>query len=223
MEHKISEAIVKHNRWKFDLKNAIESGNCQFTVAEIQNPHLCTFGKWLDSPEGKNLPDYPQIVELHIKIHNEAAKILHLALLGQPSHALIKMQLGSRFSQLSSQLIDKLATMNQKMGDAIVMHNRWKFDLKEAIATGQSNILVEEAKNPLLCPFGKWLYSAEGIILPNYLELAELHGEFHDEAANILNLALTGQSSAAIAQMQLGSNFSRISSKLIDKLAQIGH
>ncbi|GEM_PF-678480 len=222
MNTKISEAIVTHNHWKFDLKNAIETGQSGLTVDEIQNTHLCTLGKWLDTVDGKRLPDYSQIVELHGKFHHEAGKIRYLALTGQPSQAIAKMQLGSLFSQLSSLLIDKLATMNKKMGDAIVMHNRWKFDLKQAIATGQSHILVEEAQNPLLCSFGKWLYSAEGIILPNYLELVELHGEFHKEAANILHLALTGESSEAIARMQLGSDFSRISSNLIDKLAEIG-
>lgn len=222
MNLKIMEAIVIHNKWKFDLKNAIETGQSDFTVDDIQNTHLCTLGKWLDSVEGKCLPDYFKIVELHRKFHHEAGKILYLALTGQPSQAIAKMQLGSLFSQLSSQLIDKLATMNPKMGEAIVMHNRWKFDLKQAISTGQSHIIVEDAQNPLLCSFGKWLYSAEGIILPNYLELIKLHGEFHKEAANILSLALTGSSNEAIAKMQLGSYFSRISSKLIDNLAEIG-
>ena len=222
MNKKISEAIVMHNHWKFDLKNAIETGQSAFTVNDIQNPHFCVLGKWLDTVEGKSLSDYSQLLELHKIFHHEAGKILHLALTGQPSQAIAKMQLGSLFSQRSSQLIDKLAMMNPKMGEAIVMHNRWKFDLKQAIATGQSHIIVEDAKNHLLCSFGKWLYSAEGIILPNYLERVEVHGEFHKEAANILSLALTGESSEAIARMQLGSYFSRISSNLIDKLAEIG-
>jgi hypothetical protein len=221
MNKKIGEAIVAHNRWKFELKNAIRTGKSDFTIEEISNPHTCTFGKWLLSNEGQKLPDYDEIAKLHDEFHQEAAEVLCLALMGRPSTALTKMQEGSRFSQLSAKLIDKLTHLNKKIGKEIATHNIWKFHLKNAIETGRSHFTVEEVQNYHACIFGEWLDSAEGKRLPHYLEICELHKKFHEEAAVVLRLALMGRPNEALARMREGSRFSQISAQLIEKLADI--
>ncbi|EDN65761.1 hypothetical protein BGP_0046 [Beggiatoa sp. PS] len=171
--------------------------------------------------KGKKLPDYGEIAKLHEKFHQEAAQVLSLALMGRPSTAIVKMQEGSPFSQLSAKLIDKLTHLNKKIGQEIATHNIWKFHLKNAIETGRSHFTVEEVKNYHACVFGEWLDSAEGKRLPHYLDIIELHKKFHEEASIVLRLALMGQPSEAIARMREGSLFSQISSQLIEKLTDI--
>jgi len=221
MNKTIGQSIVAHNHCKFDLKNAIRTGKSDLTIENISNPHTCIFGKWLDYPEGKKLPNYYEIVKLHKTFHQEAAQVLSLALMGQPSTAIAKMQEGSRFSQLSAKLIDKLIHLNQKIGQEIATHNVWKFHLKNAIKTGCSDFTIEEVKNYHACVFGEWLDSAEGKRLPHYLDIIELHKKFHEEASIVLRLALMGQPSEALVRMREGSKFSQISAQLIEKLTDI--
>ena len=221
MNKKIGQAIVTHNRWKFDLKDAIETGKSNLTVEMVSNPHICTFGKWLNSSDGQKLSDYSEITQLHQEFHDEAAQVLSLALVGRPSAALIKMREGSQFSQISAKLINKLAHLNQKIGQEIAAHNLWKFHLKNAIETGHSNFTIEEIQNFHACTFGKWLDSTEGRKLPNYLEIFELHKRFHEEASMVLQLALRGCPSEALTKMREGSQFSQLTSQLIEILANI--
>ena len=105
----IDKAIWAHSRWKVHLKKAIATGQSDFSIRDVQNPHTCVFGKWLDSAAGKSLPSYSQIFELHKKFHEEASHILELALMGQTNEATEQMKLGSHFNQLTAQLVNKLA------------------------------------------------------------------------------------------------------------------
>ncbi|HIE00132.1 MAG TPA: hypothetical protein EYP59_07550 [Thiotrichaceae bacterium] len=113
MNDKIDQAIWAHSRWKVHLKQAIETGQSDFTVETVQNPHACAFGQWLDSKEGKTLSHYSEIVELHQNFHQEAAHILSLALTGQKEDAATKVQLGSEFSHLTAKLVNKLADIGK--------------------------------------------------------------------------------------------------------------
>jgi len=102
-------AIRAHSRWKFHLKDVIEKGYSNFTITQVADCHACEFGKWLDSKHGKALPGYQEFVKLHQQFHQEAASIMQLALEGEKEKALEKMQLGSHFNQLASELINRLA------------------------------------------------------------------------------------------------------------------
>ncbi len=113
MKETIEKAIWAHSRWKIHLKQAIETGQSNFTVEEVQNPHHCAFGQWLDSAYGRTLPDYSEVFELHSAFHQEASQILSLALAGQTSEATAKMQLGSPFNQQTAKLVNKLAEIGQ--------------------------------------------------------------------------------------------------------------
>jgi hypothetical protein len=113
--------------------------------------------------------------------------------------------------------------MSKKIDQVIWAHSRWKVHLKEAIKTGKSDFTVEEVRNPHACPFGQWLDSKEGRTLPHYSEIVQLHQDFHQEAAEILNLALSGQKEEAASRVQLGSNFNQLTAKLVNQLAEIGN
>jgi hypothetical protein len=113
MNETIDKAIWAHSRWKVHLKNAIETGQSDFTVEQAQNHHVCAFGKWLDSAEGRTLPHYLEIAELHRKFHQEASQILNIALAGRKNEATDKIHLGSPFSQLTARLVNKLAEIGQ--------------------------------------------------------------------------------------------------------------
>ncbi|MDM8559428.1 CZB domain-containing protein [Candidatus Parabeggiatoa sp. HSG14] len=111
--------------------------------------------------------------------------------------------------------------MKETIDKAIVAHSRWKIHLKNAIKTGKCNSTVEEVQNSHACKLGEWLDSAAGKALPSYQELFELHREFHQEASHVLHLALTGQKSEATEKMDLGSQFSQLTAKLVNKLAEV--
>ncbi len=119
--HKIhadfDKMIQSHSRWKFRLKDIIEHGKSDLVIADVRNAHLCSFGQWLDSAEGRKLPYYKELVELHRDFHDEAASILQIALSAQKEEALEKMKLGSHFNQIAAKLINKIADIkrdNQK-------------------------------------------------------------------------------------------------------------
>ncbi|MBE9563078.1 MAG: CZB domain-containing protein [Proteobacteria bacterium] len=113
MLEKIDKAIWAHSRWKIHLKQAIETGKSDFNVETTSNHHDCVFGQWLDSKDGKKLPEYDTVVEFHRNFHIEAANILDLALKGDASAATAKMQMGSKFNQLTAKLVNKLAEIGK--------------------------------------------------------------------------------------------------------------
>jgi hypothetical protein len=102
------QIINNHSRWKHLLKKVIESGQSEFTVAHVRDAHHCAFGKWLYSPDGKSLPHYSKVVELHQHFHEEAAKVLELALQGHFYQASEQLKLGSPFSQATTNLVNEL-------------------------------------------------------------------------------------------------------------------
>ncbi len=99
---------------------------------------------------------------------------------------------------------------------AIAAHAKWKFHLKEAIASGKSEKTVAEVAPEDRCEFGHWL-----LALPNadrqsaeWQKVRTLHADFHRAAANVLKLALAGKEDEATAEMAFGGNFAKVSSQL---------
>lgn len=109
------QAIVVHSNWKKHLKKAIETGTSDVTLAETKDVHQCLLGQWLDSQEGKYLPHYTELLKMHEAFHEEAAAILQLVLLGEKTEAAERITLGSRFGQLSAQLINKLVEIRDSL------------------------------------------------------------------------------------------------------------
>jgi hypothetical protein len=109
------QVIRNHSHWKYLLKKAIEQGQSELTEINARDPHHCAFGKWLFSPAGKVLPHYLEVVELHQHFHKEAAKVLDLALQGQPNEASESLKLGSPFNQATAKLINKLGEIRDTL------------------------------------------------------------------------------------------------------------
>ena len=112
MNEKIDQAIITHSRLKFHLKKAIETGEGGSIHKEVKDHHACLMGKWLDSVEGKTLPNYSEVVMLHQEFHKEAYQVFNLAMTGKKDEAMARLRLRSKFSQLSSKLVNKLVETN---------------------------------------------------------------------------------------------------------------
>ena len=106
-KEQIDNAIGAHGMWKARLRSAIDTGKSDFKTEIVRTDNNCDFGKWLHgaiAPELKNSPAYPSIVKAHAEFHQEAGRILQLAVSGKKAEAEKELAPGSKFSNLSSQL-----------------------------------------------------------------------------------------------------------------------
>jgi hypothetical protein len=106
----IDKAIAAHAKWKFYLREAIETGKSDRTVESVRPANVCAFGKWLYSlPAPQKLTEHwKKVQDLHAKFHIEAAKVLELALAGHQAQAKDAMAPGGPFATVSSHLTTAL-------------------------------------------------------------------------------------------------------------------
>ena len=107
--------------------------------------------------------------------------------------------------------------LKEQIDKAIGAHGMWKARLKMAIDSGKSEFNPAIVKTDNNCDFGKWLYndiSPELKKSPIYDTVIKIHAEFHAEAGQVLQLALSGQKEEAEKGMGTGSKFSEISASL---------
>ena len=117
----INLAVAAHRDWKFKLRKAIETGQCESTPDKVKMDNNCSFGKWLHyriDPSVKNTPNYIEIVDLHAQFHREAGSILELALNGDKAKAASLMESGTKFVSLSSSLTVKMMEWQKALMDA---------------------------------------------------------------------------------------------------------
>jgi hypothetical protein len=102
----INKAIGAHGMWKQRLKEAIDTGKSDFTVERVRPDSLCDFGKWLYSlpANDQTSPHWKTVRELHGKFHVEAAHVLSLAIGGHSEEAEKRLDTGSNFTKISSEL-----------------------------------------------------------------------------------------------------------------------
>ena len=107
--------------------------------------------------------------------------------------------------------------MREEIVAAILAHGQWKARLITAIETGKSDFTPDNVKVDDKCAFGKWFHSLSGEDLksPYYNEVKELHAKFHQIAARILDLAITGKKEEAQTAMGPTSEYMEISTQLI--------
>jgi hypothetical protein len=89
----INKAIAAHGLWKVRLHEAITSGKSDFKPATVASDTACEFGKWFYAIPTADRPAefWPKIQPLHARFHEEAGRILHLALEGKQDDALTLM------------------------------------------------------------------------------------------------------------------------------------
>ena len=108
-------------------------------------------------------------------------------------------------------------SLSDEIQEAIGAHGLWKGRLHTAIETGSCKFTVASVGQDSQCAFGKFLYSnADPAIRnsPHWRTCLDLHSKFHQAAARVLQLALTGNQEAAKKEMDPQSEFFRLSRTL---------
>ena len=103
---RIVHAIAAHAKWKFYLREAIETGTSEWTVDEVRVDNRCEFGMWLQAlpPDDRKTEHWENVCRLHAQFHKEAAEVLKLALAGRREEAEAAIAQGSRFAKVSTKL-----------------------------------------------------------------------------------------------------------------------
>jgi hypothetical protein len=110
------EAVFAHSQWKHRLRQAIEKGTSEWSVAEAKADDRCEFGKWLDRlpTAEKTSAHYSDLTSSHAEFHRAAAEVLALALSGKQAEARDAMAPGSRFRTISTKLVLQLSDMAKR-------------------------------------------------------------------------------------------------------------
>jgi hypothetical protein len=103
---------------------------------------------------------------------------------------------------------------------AIGAHGEWKRRLATAISTGTDVSTPAKVRSDSLCAFGEWLYKADTATATDlhYAGVKDLHGQFHQTAADVLILAIEGRKDDAEKAMAMGSHFAAVSAKLTNAM-----
>lgn len=106
----------------------------------------------------------------------------------------------------------------REIDKAIGAHGMWKHRLKMAIETGEVDTPVETIHTDNHCDFGKWLDGPTLTLTDktskHFKTVKELHEEFHETAARVAKLAVSGNEAEAEKMMAFGGEYSAISAKL---------
>jgi hypothetical protein len=112
-------------------------------------------------------------------------------------------------------------TEAEKITAAIDAHTQWFVKLCIAIHSGTSQFKPEIVRTDDNCEFGKWLRSDfPDRNMPNIQEIKLLHAKFHQQAAEVLALAITGKRDEALKLLEIASGIRKSSTELVGKLMQ---
>lgn len=102
----ITKAIGAHGLWKQRLRQAIDTGKSDFTVEKVRPDNNCDFGKWLHglAAGDKTSAHWKTVQELHANFHQEASRVLDLALKGKKPDAEKGIAPDSPFAKVSTSL-----------------------------------------------------------------------------------------------------------------------
>jgi len=109
LAQQIRAALTAHELWRAHLVQAALTGRARMTVTEAAREEACDLGRWLQRIG--ELPEVPQVApvrDLHRHFHEEAARVLELALTGRRSESLLAVGPGSRFDEASIRLSSAL-------------------------------------------------------------------------------------------------------------------
>lgn len=89
--------------------------------------------------------------------------------------------------------MDRVAEIEQAIGN----HALWMSHLRQAILETPAALDVEVIRAEDQCDFGKWLYGSRLSVADRassvYQEVERLHAEFHQVAAQVVELAASGR------------------------------
>ncbi len=105
------------------------------------------------------------------------------------------------------QVNDTAHIVSEIMASALDAHRAWTTRLQQAIDTGTSTTSVEVAGKDDRCAFGKWLHGPDLFHdrePDRWQQLHDLHERFHRNAAQILDLAISGHADQATERLHSG-------------------
>ena len=107
--------------------------------------------------------------------------------------------------------------------EAIQSHLEWIWRLKDFIR-GRELLDPDSVAQHDRCPLGEWIDGAgmQYRHLDDYVNLKELHAEFHRRAARIVRIAASGDTTTAAKRLEFGGEFRNVSSQLVDILHRLG-
>jgi len=117
LETLVTKAIAAHGQWKVRLRQAIDTGKSEWSIDQVKVDDQCVLGQWIYGDAVARFPGDPlvqEIRELHRQFHQEAAKVLSLALMGRKADAERLMEQGSAYARISGSLVRALQKLGQK-------------------------------------------------------------------------------------------------------------
>lgn len=114
----IDAALAAHESWKQRLRSAIETGTCEISVETASLDDQCAFGRWLVDGvpwRARKSWDYTNVKRLHAAFHEEAGRVLHLAVNGMPHDAVGAMTNSTPFAAASERLGYALSDWRQRI------------------------------------------------------------------------------------------------------------
>ena len=105
-DDQLQSSAAAYARWITALMDYIKSNGASSSILEL-NPNECEIGRWLNSQKSnlKDLEEYSQFYEAHLKLHQYAMKIVEFVDQGDQSSAYQAMSPGGEFSTISRRLI----------------------------------------------------------------------------------------------------------------------
>lgn len=144
----ISKAIAAHRKWKDDLQKAIETGASELKPAVVRSDAQCELGQWLHTEAGAELQEtgqFQQIKQLHTNFHQEAGRILEMALQGHQTQARRLLAPQSKFAQTAEALYAELLEWHANdQNDAPVKSNG--VDKMHAILEARAKALTQSTE-----------------------------------------------------------------------------
>ena len=115
MGDEIKKAIGHHGTWLNDLLNTIGSSRTRVSVEDAGREDACAFGKWLlSSQEARDSLEFSTIRAIHAKFHEEAAKVVGLALQERSGEAQAAMGSRSAYMKASSELMRAMVEWGER-------------------------------------------------------------------------------------------------------------
>ncbi len=109
-------------------------------------------------------------------------------------------------------------SLKDEINKAIGAHGMWKVRLKNAVATGKTEVPIPKIKVDNQCDFGKWLYGTTITFADknsdHYKKVKELHAKFHEIAGKAAELATSGKKEEAEKMINTGGEYAKASAAL---------
>ncbi|MBO0358727.1 CZB domain-containing protein [Hymenobacter sp. BT186] len=117
LKQDFESAVVKHLLFKSKLRSYLYgSGTSQ---GPIRDPAQCNFGRWIQARAlgpYAHLPESRELDRLHVRIHQEANRLMDMHARGQVEPALAGLP---AVEQLADQITALMRTMEQKLRRAL--------------------------------------------------------------------------------------------------------